>query len=138
MKIAYKVLRYDRTSCITTGVLSLRYKKGATVRARESTMGIFCFERKKDADRFKQSAIVAGTIVAGTVVKVRPIGRGLRPAYISSGWPWSSQILRWYRELKKLGVNIRSRVSMLKKERNVVFCTTPNGTICYPAVEVLE
>ena len=52
---AWKVVTRQRNSCIVKGTpYNLKYKKGATVRAHEKTIGIMCFDNYSNALYFKQ------------------------------------------------------------------------------------
>lgn len=50
---AYKVVTSQRNSCIFKGTkYNIKYKKGATVRAHEQTIGIMCFQSAWRAEFF--------------------------------------------------------------------------------------
>ena len=107
--IRYKVVRDDRTSCSIKGTYQLKYKKNKTVKAAENSLGIFCFKRKMDAEDF------IGMIPDLKIIRVKPIGKGKIP--------------------KEIGiVTMISKFYLGKGITHII----PSGTICYPAVLVLD
>ena len=107
--IRYKVLR-DRSSCYACGDFRLEYLKGTTVKAIPGTLGIMVFDTYENADVF--------ATYKHHIVKVKPIGRGKKRPSICT---WTGTIdLNYFYEDKNKGIH------------------SPPGTICYPAVEVLE
>jgi len=110
--IRYKVIKHRRSSgCdyLPTKYV-LEYSYGTTVMGLEGTLGVFCFKTKKDAKRFCD--------LNDQIIKVRPIGRGKVPNYISSS---CFNVEHFY-----------------EKSNHYHQKHPPQGTICYPAVEVLE
>ena len=113
----YKVVTQSRNSIVASRRkgYNLKYKIDTIVAARPETHGIFCFKREKDAVNFCMSRI-------GMILKVLPIGKGKTPTSIcnlslSFGIPLS----QYYSSGTKYHI-----------------WNTPTGTICYPAVKVLE
>ena len=114
--IAWKVVRKrGRVSCVVTAPkYRLEYDKDSTVRAVEGTIGIMCFETRKQALRF-------GSLLDDTVLKVRGFGRK------QFGWQ-----LNW--ELTWLNHNLDD--FYLEGMRSDVAPLVP-GTILFDRVDVL-
>ena len=115
MPIRYKILSRYRYSFFAEGDYSLHYPKDETVKALPGTLGIMVF------DTFANAVAFRGTVYKECpIVKVKPIGRGKKQpeicAFISQ-----DRINDFYQ---------------LKFDFTVE--PSPIGTICYPAVEVLE
>jgi hypothetical protein len=122
--IAYKVV-FNRKSFITSlgGKFSLDYQPGAVVKAPEGTLGIFCFKDRNSAWRFAYGdrGSTNGTLIK--VIKVRPIGKCFTPFEVSLG-------------ISDIGLmNFYDSDSCYKNSTSTRII---DGTICYPAVEVLE
>ena len=113
--IRYKVTRMDRTSCLINrrSCFSQKYLKGKMVTADPQTPGIFTFETKKHAQAFMP-------LMEQLILKVQPIGKGTRPSHIS-------------RDLCQRGL-----MRFFKALASKLTMWPPNGTICYPAVKVLD
>lgn len=117
-KIRFKVVKASsRYSCMVHGAskYALKYDPETEVHARPETLGVMCFDTYKSAKRlihthyyYRENCMI---------VKVIPMGRGSSP--LTMGSP--SQLVRyyehddWYRSL-----------------------IPPDGTICYPAVYVVD
>ena len=98
----------------------LKYKKGNIVGAIKGTKGIFCFEAKDQAEDFKRMIDNSGYYYhKHKTIKVRGRGNPLRPRIIGYG----NEIEAFYKNRDK---------NRDKGQR-----AWP-GTICFPAVEVLE
>ena len=122
--IKYKVVQpFTRTSI---GIppedkYAKKYKKGTKVEAKSYTLGIFVFKRRKDAEFFERCN-------PGIIIRVKPIGRGKTPKYRINTCHTK------YFDLRRLR---RAKVKALYIE-TLPLETLPPGTICYPAVEVLD
>jgi len=116
--IAYKVVqegkRISRVIGHSRSIFVLKYKKGETVQAPEGTAGIFCFKRKKDAEDWAFGTM--SRFGEYEIIKVKGKGKPCYPEYIL---PHS--YTRKFRFWKKYGVYY-----------------PPQGTVCFPAVKVLE
>jgi len=120
MPIRYKVIKISyftdkRISCFAEGKYSRNYTKGRTVKASPSTLGIMVFDTEENAKRF-----ICNPNYGLRIIRVNPIGRGKRPKYISK-----------YFESDRLSYFYTSKDFRLE-------ASPPLGTICYPAVKVLE
>ena len=116
-KHRWKVIKKDtRTSIIINkrSPFCLTYLPDTIVTAPKGTIGIMTFETKGDADWWWKNRHSDYLII-----KVIPIGRGHRPKLISS-----DVLTRLLRLFYKKG-----------ECRNM---KPPVGTICYPAVQVIE
>ena len=112
--VRWKVVTRERTSFVAEGKYKLKYRKGAIVHALPNTVGIFTFKTKAQAEELMN-------LVPGLILKVRPIGRGKTPKAISA-WTSAENLNEFYRTGMRNGVDP----------------IPPDGTICYPAVEVLD
>jgi len=112
----WKVVKKNRTSCFVERCrYQLTYKKGEIVKAREETLGIFCFKRKKDAENF-----IDVNHSKNIIIKVEPIGRGKKAFLISR---------LGYKNFKLFYSNDFANANTFQ---------APCGTICYPSIKVLE
>ena len=128
--IRYKVVRTeDRSSCLLQKDCKYRkiYQKGKTVRATTGTLGIFCFKTKENAKDFID--ILGFWESAGfSIIKVETAGKGKVPKFIclvSIGYNTEDLFNDFYKHSKL-------DMSMFFREE------PPDGTICYPAVKVLD
>jgi len=116
-RVKFKVVRMFcgvRCSAFISGEYSLDYPKGATVRAREGTLGVAIFKTKKHAKMFTKGHRNL------KIIHVRPIGRG-RSIKIVCDIMFEHDLVLFYRDM-----------------RNIYLRKVPPGTIFYPAVEVLD
>ena len=93
------------------------YERDTVVRAKEGSLGIFTFKTKKAAREFIERY---GSLKHITILRVKPIGKGKTPTEIVLGGSVLNSILDFY---------------------SGKFCKKvppPQGTICYPAVKVLN
>lgn len=110
--IYYKLTTKERKSYMVFGTkYELDYSRGVTVRAHPNTLGIMCYKTKKSAqrDRITEDALI---------LRVCPIGR--KKEYKRVG------LLTYLDEFYKFPRRIRYAVS------------PPEGTVCFPAVRVLD
>ena len=114
--IRYKVTRKNRTSCIIShqSRFCQKYLKGKIVRADPETLGIFTFETEKAAKLFIWPR-------PWLILRVQPIGKGKIPKLISL-YTYQEHLIRF---IKNLTTKHTTRL-------------IPTGTICYPAVKVLD
>ncbi|MCK5611683.1 hypothetical protein KAR91_57965 [Candidatus Pacearchaeota archaeon] len=126
MPIRYKVVKKrSRCSAVVNGnsPYGLKYLPGTTVTAKEETLGIMTFVEKYQAKSFAQHL---GWSDYGRekcmVITVETIGRGKYPKIISSGI-----------QTEHLDSFYFQTDSYWKRET-----IPPDGTMCYPAVKVLE
>lgn len=115
------------------------YKKGTTVKAPKNSFGIFCFKRKKDAEKFKEHMAINSTLLYGTqyiILKVEPIGKGKTPKEII----YRGLMSDFYNNTKIFVVReeIAPYHSGVYTENFIKTTLIPPGTICYPAVKVLS
>ena len=113
--IRYKVTRTDRASCIVYPYDSKfchYYIKGETIKANPETLGIFTFKTHKEASNFL-------TNHTWLILRVKPIGKGKTPKIIA---PWAN----------------RNALEEFYEGGPIKTNEVPKGTICYPAVKVLD
>ncbi len=123
--IRYKVVNQYNQSCIAPLGYVLKYTPGEITTAREDTLGVMVFKRKKDAVLFIAFCIFLG----GKILRVEPIGRGKTPELVGKGISkrMSTQALDFFYE---------SSLSPGFVFPHETF--PPPGAICYPAVKVLS
>lgn len=126
-KIRYKVVNKNRQSCVIDDLgYILSYGKDSIVEAKDDTLGVFCFKRKKDAEKFK------GTNGSQKIIRALPLSRGKVPKSIFRFYTieqdYQSCIIYNidYNNLPKNFYNNESKMDI------------PNGTICYKKVKVLD
>ena len=116
MNIAYKVVdRYRNSYMVESTDYSRVYLFDQVVKAKFGTLGIFTFDTKKRAQDFKINTPEM------KIIKVEGIGQGQRPKQISLACNSKLQLDDFY-----AGNYCRGTVP------------PPPGTVCYPAVKVLE
>lgn len=114
--IRYKIVTVDRGSCALDPYdfpdYYKKYQKNTIVKATDGSLGIFCFDTIENATEFRR-----GTTL---IVKVKSIGKGKR--------------------IKNRAITTHSLefFNFYNRKRNSKCHIIPKGTICYPAVEVLE
>lgn len=114
MRVAYKVVDDDRTSArVSYG--NLKYNKNSTVETVKNSMGIFCFKRRVDAEKFK----------TGHEIIIRVFGKN---GYIPKSYAYFPE------EIRKFTKERAKKKSISSKCNNLV----PTGTICYESVKVLD
>jgi len=96
-----------------------QYKKGAIVKAVSGTPGIFCFQTVENAKRFVKLELLGCKLRNYLIVRVRGIG--------DKHYPKPYHIL----------TGCGSIPTNLLDQRHYYNDTIP-GSVCYPAVEVLE
>lgn len=126
MPIRYKVVKErngERFSVVVSNLkFRLRYPRHATIKAPDHTLGIMCFETRKQARSF------ASINSANLILKVQGIGRGYKPKLVL--W-WISEISDFANLIKLTG--IKKAIATLEAERKA-----PTGTICYKKIRVLD
>lgn len=145
--IRWKVVREDpkgkRISCLAKKEFSLAYTKGKRVEATPHSMGIMCFDTRRNAERFflllqykmatsdptTEDRRLMETDFVPMIVKVRPIGRGWKPRYINSIFG-ATDIRHVCDRIKRHG--------LIKTITEMLYDDPPKGTICYHEVEVLS
>lgn len=115
MKKRFKVLGYDRDSCYAQGRFRKKYRKHEIVAAVPGTLGIMTFKSLKEAKVF----MIPRSHRCAEIVAVEPIGRGKTPKKISFVPPFDME-------------------DFYAKDPKAGWTPPPDGTICYPAVMVLE
>jgi hypothetical protein len=120
----YKVVYYDAingafTSIFSPPKYSLIYELGEITTAKKNTLGIMVFKRHSDAFRFSFN------LYNSTILTVKPIGRGKTPAFIVPG----TREKIGDKEYDEFYKDITSHYK---------YIAPPEGTICYPTVEVLN
>ena len=113
----YKVTKRNRSSCLIDGRsrFGRNYLKDTIVKAEPNTLGIFTFNSKINAEEFKEDQNFLGL----RILKVKGIGKPNKSPRIS-GRLSSTSLTTFY------------------KDSDSYTFSSPTGTICYPAVEVLE
>lgn len=111
----FKVLGFHRESCYAQGKFRKKYEEDEIVAAVPGTLGIMVFKSLEEAKAFR----IPRAHKCFQIVTVEPIGRGKTPKRIAGVSEYS--IKRFY-------------MKDSREYRDLV----PKGTICYPAVMVLE
>jgi len=118
----YKIVkRKTRYSCIIPGSskYGIKYLPGKVVYALPGTLGIMTFKIKTAAQNWRYSHY---TIENNTlIIKVLPMGRGIVEPAIA----FPDDIKMFYEDIKGYS-NLHNRI------------LPPKGTICYPAVYVVD
>lgn len=123
-----KVIRYKvvdirdgrRYSCIVDGgPYRLEYPEDTIVTAPKETLGIMTFETREQAEDFMASG--------QRILKVRAIGKGKRP----------NRLIHYFAMTTMTKLLYKFELSYARHVSNGS-TIPPLGTICYPAVEVLE
>jgi len=120
--IRYKVVKRSRCSTVIHGnsKYALKYEKGTDVFARPETVGIMTFKTLSAAWEWA-SSISFWLGDGAKVLRVQPFGKGHVPISI----PSPSRLFEFYKNPERF-------------RRNHLTQTTPDGTLCYPGVRVLE
>jgi hypothetical protein len=120
MKVKYKVVKKNRTSCVVSNKSKycIKYEKGKIIESQKKTLGIFCFNTRKQAKYFMEYDLMF--LEDYNIIKIKPLSKGKKPKMISCFPDRNSGIYYFY-----------------KSKRNYTF-STPDGTICYPKVLVLD
>lgn len=119
----YKVVKSrSRYSCIVSGcsIYGIRYEIGKEVYALPDTMGIMCFKTRELALKWINGHYTLA--LNNIIIEVIPMGRGHIPQSIAS----PNNLKMYYEDRPRY---IRSGKSWLDP---------PKGTICYPAVYVVN
>ncbi len=119
----WKVVKSNtRYSCMVHGSspYAIRYEAGKEVYALPETLGIMCFKSQRLAEMWMCShySIDYNNIL----IEVIPMGRGRIPSGIASPF--------------KLKLYYEDRPQYIRGNHNIL--TPPKGTICYPAVYVVN
>jgi len=106
----------------------LSYNIGKITTAKKGTLGIFCFKTLEDAKKYVEpvTRLTATTKLEDTsftILRVKSFKKGIKP--------------------RKIAFFPEQRFDLFYKymhARNRFFCSlsVPEGTVCYPAVEVIE
>lgn len=146
--VRWKVIREDpkgkRISCLAKGKYSLVYKKGRVVKAAPNSIGVMCFDTKRNAtawlsgqqDQIEHSNptipygnLPENKLFIAKIAKVRPIGKGWRPGLINCAF--SADSIKHVCDLVK-------KHGLTKVLFGLLWDEPPKGTICYHEVEVLS
>ena len=138
-KIKFKVIRINQpiegeinfTSCFAGGKYTKAYNRDEIVRERSLTLGIMVFEKRSQAIKFIKSH-VSPIRCPLHIKRVLPIGKGKRPPLISKRASQEGiyEFYQRYAHFKKEWIKVSLNSTPL--------VTPPEGTICYPAVKVLD
>jgi len=121
-KPIWKIIKkHTRSSAVLSPYsrYAIKYPKGEIVKAPADSLGIFCFKTQKRAKEFIRPHAHKNYLF----IKVEPIGRGVSPKKINT----------LYFRLDLQGQLIPGWTLSKNNTEN-----PPEGTICYPAVKVLE
>jgi len=115
-KVKYKVVNlYGQSITTNNKCLHLYYQKNTIVKASITTLGIFVFQTRKQAKKF----IIKNKFLGIAKIKrVIPIGRGKTP--------------------KEISFMTNNLLNNFYKYHMYFTSDIPEGTICYPAVKVLD
>ena len=122
MHIKYKVVTYDYKSVAvlsTDAAYRITYTDTGVITAPRGTLGIFCFNSIHDVRMWTKSCNY-WTVHIPKLLRVLPIGPGRTPKYIAD-----------------IFMNV-SLSTFYDKNYEHSFFGPPEGTICYPAVIVLD
>ena len=96
----------------SASLYSLEYEKGKLVTAIEGSVGVLTFTSRRDARRFANYYQI--------ILRVQPVGKGRTIRNLCGLYEVGEKIEEWYRDGMPPGM------------------AAPDGTMAYPAVEVLE
>ena len=99
----------------------LTYNKGEVVTAREETLGIFCFKRKRDAKDYMELIRMFNNNKNVRIIKVLPIGKGKK---MDEFYNISAFV-------------IKRLLDDFYKNKPISTRPATYGTYCYPSVKVL-
>jgi hypothetical protein len=99
----------------------LKYDPDTEVYALPETMGVMCFQSRKWAEKWLKSHWFIG--LNNIIVEVIPMGKGHMPKVVAN----PKKLDLWYNDIKAY-----RRIHLHP------FLTPPDGTICYPAVYVVN
>jgi hypothetical protein len=111
--------------------LSLRYFKNKITKALPFTLGIMCFDTKKNAKQFIDKHYISERKYA-SIIKVKTFGKGQRPKEIVVCTRGKTDIIFPEEPLLRWSKNRERKFSDISIDK------PPKGTICYPAVMPLE
>jgi hypothetical protein len=153
--IAYKVVRtvpfnnftrpYTRRNLsISTGHswYLVEYEEGKRVTAYSDSLGIFCFSSREYAKKFMHNYLIAAE---ARIIRVKTVGKRIPVSVIgvrTSNLPVFYSTIRHYtqKELRSFAKTMsRNEMKWLSDKRSkygVQVMLPPEGTVCYPAVEV--
>ena len=117
-------------SCFAEGRYQRAYNNNEIVEAELGSLGIMVFEKRSQATDFvKNHDLFPHNLL---IKHVLPIGRGKRPPLISKAMNQESlyEFCQRYAHFKKEWITVPLK--------NTPLNTPPEGTICYPAVKVLD
>ncbi len=119
-KIVYKVVVNRRSCCLSAwSPYSLSYPKNIVVKGIPNTLGIFTFKRLKDAKNFLPT-LASSPSELPKIIKIEPIGKGTIPLSMSG----EGRLEGFYDKSKCIPPHY--------------IVSPPKGTVCYPAVRVME
>ena len=124
----WKIVREDRSSCFAKGKYRRYYYKGIIIEADPDTLGVMVFDNMAQALSFSAYAPVEFLLLA-----VEPIGKGIRP----------KNLCYRMREINMDDFYIYKRMNFFARRSSKLLLSVqtmppPRGTICYPAVKVLD
>lgn len=144
MRVAWKVTTRNRRSVsIRNQRLYLKYRKGEVITAPEDSIGIFCFRSKYFAERFV-ARMDPENEDRLKILKVALIGKANRPIAVCNleRREYMNQFCRW---VKQNGRNPYKLLKVITDARcglqlgiRMISVNIPPGTVCAPAVKVLE
>lgn len=137
MAIRYKVVtpNYRSCSCVDNGRIyalgdAVRtYLPNTIVTAQENTLGLFVFERLKDAERYIEGDNLNCLFHNCKIMRIETIGRGKRVSKVLRIWNGISK-LKNYSAKDILGMDLYSNGFLLEP--------SPKGTLTYKSIKVLN
>ncbi len=128
-KIRYKILwKIDEeiaVSPFTEGKYQLIFRIGKITNGVPGTVGVSTFEKEIQAFNFRRLSYLQDEMFA--IFRVEGIGEEVKRPFLSY-FTREKSITEFYRQLKEVPPGSRTVMEML----------SPPGTVCYPAVRVLE
>lgn len=135
-KTKFKVVRKGElasnyVSCFAEGRYQRTYNNDEIVEAEPGSLGIMVFGKRSQAKKFVESRMSFMRNLLH-IKHVLPIGNGKRPPFVSRRTHQENihEFYQRYAHFKREWITVPLKNSPLN--------TPPEGTICYPAVKVLD
>ena len=146
----WKVITSDRRSVIAyRSSLEIHYPEGGIVEGIPGTLGIMCFEKKKQAEKFMALLEISigrlsfhkDSIFPLRIIRVKPFGSGVRPRLVFDSIndairffnhnEYEDMLTYYERIINELGIK---HISTFHR----YLVPASPGTICYKKVKVLD
>lgn len=143
-KVVYKVVADGRKSIFVSSSEThfvKYYYKDTIVEASPNTLGIFCFDSISNAENFIEYYSINFYATTTSILKVKPIGRKKVPKFIAVTGDNSKEFYSILDNIKRKKTHNFTNdliIGNCAKYNNIEYKKPPVGTVCYPAVKVLE